>query len=247
MEHLELFFKSVFVDNMVFAYFLGMCSYLAVSKKVSTAVGLGAAVIFVLTVTVPLNWLLDQYILREGALVWLGEGYSDYDLSFLSFILFIATIATMVQLVEIIVEKFSPSLYNSLGIFLPLIAVNCAILGGSLFMQSRDIESFTLALNYGFSSGIGWFLAIIAIAAIREKIRYSNVPPPLRGLGITFIITGLMAIGFMSFGGMLTGGDEETPSLDSDPTNVGMQLEEKSNFENTAITETVEVSEIIQQ
>jgi len=209
MEHIELFFKSVFVDNMVFAYFLGMCSYLAVSKKVTTAVGLGAAVIFVLAVTVPLNWLLDQYILQEGALTWLGEEYADYDLSFLSFILFIATIATMVQLVEIIVEKFSPSLYNSLGIFLPLIAVNCAILGGSLFMQSREIETFTLALNYGISSGIGWFIAIVAIAAIREKIRYSNVPAPLRGLGITFIITGLMAIGFMSFGGMLTGGDEE--------------------------------------
>ena len=230
---------------MVFAYFLGMCSYLAVSKKVSTAVGLGAAVIFVLTVTVPLNWLLDQYILREGALTWLGEEFADYDLSFLSFILFIATIATMVQLVEIIVEKFSPSLYNSLGIFLPLIAVNCAILGGSLFMQSRDIATFDLALNYGFSSGIGWFLAIVAIAAIREKIRYSNVPAPLRGLGITFIITGLMAIGFMSFGGMLTGGDEEAPSLDSDPTNVGMQIEE--NIEPAISTEIVEVSEITQQ
>ncbi|MEP2936885.1 MAG: NADH:ubiquinone reductase (Na(+)-transporting) subunit E [Gilvibacter sp.] len=209
MEHIELFFKSIFVDNMVFAYFLGMCSYLAVSKKVSTAVGLGAAVIFVLTVTVPLNWLLDTYILQEGALSWLGEEYASYDLSFLSFILFIATIATMVQLVEIVVEKFSPALYNSLGIFLPLIAVNCAILGGSLFMQSREIETFTLALNYGFSSGIGWFLAIVAIAAIREKIRYSNVPAPLRGLGITFIITGLMAIGFMSFGGMLPEGDEK--------------------------------------
>ena len=208
MEHLELFFKSIFVDNMVFAYFLGMCSYLAVSKKVSTAVGLGAAVIFVLTITVPLNWFLDNYILQEGALSWLGPQFADYDLSFLSFIMFIATIATMVQLVEIVVEKFSPSLYNSLGIFLPLIAVNCAILGGSLFMQSREIETATLALNYGFSSGIGWFLAIVAIAAIREKIRYSNVPAP-RGLGITFIITGLMAIGFMSFGGMLTGGDEE--------------------------------------
>ena len=145
MEHLELFFKSIFVDNMVFAYFLGMCSYLAVSKKVSTAVGLGAAVIFVLTVTVPLNWLLDQYILQPGALVWLGAEYADYDLSFLSFILFIATIATMVQLVEIVVEKFSPSLYNSLGIFLPLIALNCAILGGSLFMQSREIATFGLA------------------------------------------------------------------------------------------------------
>jgi len=168
-----------------------------------------AAVIFVLAITVPLNWLLDQYILKEGALVWLGPEYADYDLSFLSFIMFIATIATMVQLVEIVVEKFSPSLYNSLGIFLPLIAVNCAILGGSLFMQSREIASVGLAFNYGVCSGICWFLAILAIAAIREKIRYSNVPPPLRGLGITFIITGLMAIGFMSFGGMLTGGDEE--------------------------------------
>ncbi|MCF6181314.1 NADH:ubiquinone reductase (Na(+)-transporting) subunit E [Lutibacter sp.] len=209
MEHLELFFKSIFIDNMVFATFLGMCSYLAVSKKVATAVGLGAAVIFVMAITVPLNWLLDHYILQEGALVWLGPEYAEYDLSFLSFIMFIATIATMVQLVEIIVEKFSPGLYNSLGIFLPLIAVNCAILGGSLFMQSREIPSFSLAFNYGISSGIGWFLAILAMAAIREKIRYSNVPPALRGLGITFIITGLMAIGFMSFGGMLTGGTEK--------------------------------------
>ncbi len=210
MEHLELFFKSIFIDNMVFATFLGMCSYLAVSKKVSTAVGLGAAVIFVLLVTVPVNWLLDQYILQPGALgKWLGEEYASYDLSFLSFIMFIATIATMVQLVEIIVEKFAPALYNSLGIFLPLIAVNCAILGGSLFMQSREIPTISLATVYGLGSGIGWFLAILAIAAIREKIRYSNVPPALRGLGITFIITGLMAIGFMSFGGMLTGGDDD--------------------------------------
>ncbi|MCB0475846.1 MAG: NADH:ubiquinone reductase (Na(+)-transporting) subunit E [Flavobacteriaceae bacterium] len=208
MEQLELFFKSIFIDNMVFATFLGMCSYLAVSKKVSTAIGLGAAVIFVLAITVPVNWLLDQYILKEGALSWLGAEYADYDLSFLSFIMFIATIATMVQLVEIVVEKFAPALYNSLGIFLPLIAVNCAILGGSLFMQSREIPSLGLAVNYGISSGIGWFLAILAIAAIREKIRYSHVPAPLRGLGITFILTGLMAIGFMSFGGMLTGGDE---------------------------------------
>jgi len=209
MEHLELFFKSIFIDNMVFSVFLGMCSYLAVSKKVSTAVGLGAAVIFVLLVTVPANWLLDQYILQPGALSWLGEEYASYDLSFLSFIMFIATIATMVQLVEIIVEKFAPALYTSLGIFLPLIAVNCAILGGSLFMQSREIPSISLATVYGFGSGIGWFLAILAIAAIREKIRYSQVPAPLRGLGITFIITGLMAIGFMSFGGMLTGGDDD--------------------------------------
>lgn len=209
MEHIELFFKSIFIDNMIFATFLGMCSYLAVSKKVSTAVGLGAAVIFVLAVTVPLNWLLDQYILQAGALAWISPEFATYDLSFLSFIMFIATIATMVQLVEIVVEKFSPGLYNSLGIFLPLIAVNCAILGGSLFMQSREIASLGLAFNYGISSGIGWFIAILTIAAIREKIRYSNVPPALRGLGITFIITGLMAIGFMSFGGMLTGGDDE--------------------------------------
>lgn len=209
MEHLELFFKSVFIDNMIFATFLGMCSYLAVSKKVSTAVGLGAAVVFVLAITVPLNWLLDEYMLKAGALSWLGEEYAAYDLSFLSFIMFIATIATMVQLVEIVVEKYSPSLYNSLGIFLPLIAVNCAILGASLFMQARQIPTLGLAFNYGLSSGIGWFLAILSIAAIREKIRYSNVMPPLRGLGITFIITGLMAIGFMSFGGMLTGDNEE--------------------------------------
>jgi Na+-transporting NADH:ubiquinone oxidoreductase subunit E len=245
MEHVELFFKSVFVDNMVFAYFLGMCSYLAVSKKVSTAVGLGAAVIFVLTVTVPLNWLLDQYILQEGALSWLGAEYADYDLSFLSFILFIATIATMVQLVEIVVERFSPALYNSLGIFLPLIAVNCAILGGSLFMQSREIESFGLALNYGFSSGIGWFLAILAIAAIREKIRYSNVPAPLRGLGITFIITGLMAIGFMSFGGMLTGGDDAEKTPEGGSAQVETLSEETSK--ELAQNETLEVSDITPQ
>ena len=227
MEHLELAFKSIFVDNMVFAYFLGMCSYLAVSKKVSTAVGLGAAVIFVLVVTVPLNWLLDQYILQPGALgKWLGEEFASYDLSFLSFIMFIATIATMVQLVEIVVEKFSPSLYNSLGIFLPLIAVNCAILGGSLFMQSREIPTLGLATTYGLGSGIGWFLAILAIAAIREKIRYSNVPPALRGLGITFIITGLMAIGFMSFGGMLTGGDEE-PTQEEKQAVIEEKVDEK--------------------
>ena len=235
MEHLELFFKSIFVDNMVFAYFLGMCSYLAVSKKVSTAVGLGAAVIFVLMITVPLNWLLDQYLLQEGALSWLGEEYADYDLSFLSFIMFIATIATMVQLVEIIVEKFSPSLYNSLGIFLPLIAVNCAILGGSLFMQSREIETLGLAFNYGISSGIGWFLAILAIAAIREKIRYSAVPPALRGLGITFIITGLMAIGFMSFGGMLTGGDE-APKTENNAVAIKKELEKETEKDTKKVS-----------
>src|SRR6056297_1130632 len=232
LEHIELFFKSIFIDNMVFAVFLGMCSYLAVSKKVATAVGLGAAVIFVLAVTVPLNWLLDKYLLQEGALVWLGEEYADYNLSFLSFILFIATIATMVQLVEIIVEKFSPSLYNSLGIFLPLIAVNCAILGGSLFMQAREIETFGLALNYGVSSGIGWFLAILAIAAIREKIRYSNVPAPLRGLGITFIITGLMGIGFQSFGGMLTGDNEPPEETQNTTVKTKEQKEIKKEIED---------------
>jgi Na+-transporting NADH:ubiquinone oxidoreductase subunit E len=208
MDLIEIFFKSVFIDNMVFAVFLGMCSYLAVSKKVTTAVGLGAAVIFVLMITVPLNYLLNEYLLAPGALSWLGAEYADYDLSFLTFILFIATIATMVQLVEMIVEKFMPELYNSLGIFLPLIAVNCAILGGSLFMQQKEFTNIAQATVYGIGSGLGFFLAILAIAAIREKIRYSNIPAPFRGLGMTFILTGLMAIGFMSFGGMLTGGDD---------------------------------------
>jgi len=198
----SLFVRSIFIENMVFAYFLGMCSYLAVSKTVKTAVGLGAAVIFVLTITVPVNYLLDTYILKEGALVWLGPGYADIDLSFLSFIMFIAVIASMVQLVEMIVERFAPALYSALGIFLPLIAVNCAILGGSLFMQQKNFISVTESAVYGLGSGVGWFLAIVAIAAIREKIAYSNVPKPLKGLGITFIITGLMAIAFMSFSGI---------------------------------------------
>ena len=202
MEYLNLFVRSIFIENMIFAYFLGMCSYLAVSKTVNTAVGLGAAVIFVLTVTVPINFLLDQYLLSPGALSWLSPEYADVDLSFLSFIMFIAVIASMVQLVEMIVEKFAPSLYGALGIFLPLIAVNCAILGGSLFMQQKNFGGIGEAVTYGLGSGIGWFLAIIAIAAIREKITYSNVPAPLKGLGITFIITGLMAIGFMSFMGI---------------------------------------------
>ena len=187
---------------MVFAYFLGMCSYLAVSKTVKTADGLGKAVIFVLTITVPLNFLIDQYVLQAGALKWIGPQYDQIDLSFLSFIMFIAVIASMVQLVEMIVEKFSPALYGALGIFLPLIAVNCAILGGSLFMQIKDFSGITESAIYGFGSGIGWLLAIVGVAAIREKIAYSNVPAPLRGLGITFIITGLMAIGFMSFMGI---------------------------------------------
>jgi|MGYP000188571060 Na+-transporting NADH:ubiquinone oxidoreductase subunit E len=202
IDYANLFIKSIFIENMIFAYFLGMCSYLAVSKTVKTAVGLGFAVIFVLTITVPLNFLIDQYLLRPGALGWIGPDYAELDLSFLSFIMFIAVIASMVQLVEMIVEKFAPALYGALGIFLPLIAVNCAILGGSLFMQIKDFSGITESAIYGFGSGIGWLLAIVAIAAIREKIAYSNVPAPLKGLGITFIITGLMAIGFMSFMGI---------------------------------------------
>ncbi len=203
MENLiNLFVRSVFIDNMVFAYFLGMCSYLAVSKTVKTSMGLGIAVMFVLVITVPLNWLMENYLLKTGALTWLGSEFAEVDLGFLSFILFIATIAAMVQLVEMIVEKFSPALYNALGIFLPLIAVNCAILGGSLFMQQRDFSTITEASVYALGSGVGWALAIVSIAAIREKITYSNVPAPLRGLGITFIITGLMAIAFMSFMGI---------------------------------------------
>ena len=210
----NIFIKSIFIDNMVFAYFLGMCSYLAVSKTVKTSVGLGLAVVFVLGITVPVNFLLENYVLKEGALSsWLGERFLTVDLSFLSFILFIAVIASMVQLVEMIVEKFSPSLYSSLGIFLPLIAVNCAILGASLFMQERDYANITEATIFGLGSGVGWFLAIVGIAAIREKIRYSNVPPALRGLGITFIITGLMGIAFMSFMGIkLEDSKKEVPA-----------------------------------
>jgi len=201
-EIFNIFIKSIFIDNMVFAYFLGMCSYLAVSKTVKTSVGLGAAVVFVLGITVPVDYMLNEYILKAGALAWLDASFADVDLSFLSFILFIAIIASMVQLVEMIVEKFSPTLYSSLGIFLPLIAVNCAILGGSLFMQEREYQSLAQATSFGLGSGVGWFLAIVGIAAIREKIRYSDVPAPLRGLGITFIITGLMGIAFMSFLGI---------------------------------------------
>jgi Na+-transporting NADH:ubiquinone oxidoreductase subunit E len=199
---ISIFFKSVFVENMIFAYFLGMCSYLAVSKTVKTAVGLGIAVTFVLTITLPVNYLLENYVLKAGALVWLDQSFSDLDLSFLSFIMFIAIIAAMVQLVEMVVEKFAPALYSALGIFLPLIAVNCAILGGSLFMQERAFANIGQATIYGVGSGIGWLLAIVAIAAIRERLKYSHVPAPLRGLGITFIITGLMGIAFMSFMGI---------------------------------------------
>ena len=203
MENLlNLFVRSIFIDNMIFAYFLGMCSYLAVSKTVKTSIGLGAAVIFVLIMTAPLNWLMDTYVLKAGALAWLSPDLKDVDLSYLSFLMFIAVIAAVVQLVEMFVEKFSPTLYNALGIFLPLIAVNCAILGVSLFMQEREYESINEVFVYAAGSGVGWFLAIVSIAAIREKITYSHIPPALRGLGITFILTGLMAIAFMSFMGI---------------------------------------------
>lgn len=202
MEYISLFVKSIFVDNMIFAYFLGMCSYLAVSKNVKTASGLGAAVIFVLLVTLPINYLLNTYVLSPGALSWLSPSLASVDLSFLSFITFIAVIAAIVQLVEMVVEKFAPSLYSELGIFLPLIAVNCAILGGALFMQQKDFVNVGEATVYALGSGIGWFLAIVTLAAIREKMSYSNVPAPLKGIGITFITVGLMAMAFMTFMGI---------------------------------------------
>lgn len=202
MDLLNLAIKAIFIENMIFAFFLGMCSYLAVSKKVKTAIGLGAAVVFVLTITTPMNWLLQEYVLKKDAIM---EGV---DLSFLQFLMFIATIAAMVQLVEMVIEKVSPSLYGSLGIFLPLIAVNCSILGSSLFMVSREY-TLSEATVFGFSSGIGWLLAIVALAAIREKLKYSQVPAPLRGLGITMFVTGLMGIAFMSFMGIKPGEKEE--------------------------------------
>ena len=204
MENLlNIFVRSVFIDNMIFAYFLGMCSYLAVSKTVKTSFGLGIAVVFVLLITVPVNYLLDNFVLKAGALSWLlGESAANIDLSFLSFIMFIAVIAAIVQLVEMVVEKFAPALYNQLGIFLPLIAVNCAIMGASLFMQERGYANIGEATAFGLGSGIGWLLAIVGIGAIREKLKYSNIPAPLRGIGITFIVTGLMAISFMSFLGI---------------------------------------------
>lgn len=192
--------RSIFIDNMIFAYFLGMCSYLAISKKVKTAFGLGVAVIFVLGVTVPINWIIQNYILKEGAMAWLGADFSSVDLSFLQFIVFISVIAAVVQLTEMAIEKFSPALYGTLGIFLPLIAVNCSILGGALFMVGRPYN-LAEATVYGFGSGIGWMLAIVALAGVREKMKYSNVPAPLRGLGITFILVGLMSLGFLSFMG----------------------------------------------
>jgi Na+-transporting NADH:ubiquinone oxidoreductase subunit E len=193
-DFFNVFIKTAFIENMILSYFLGMCSYLAVSKSVKTALGLGIAVIFVLGITMPMNWLINEYLLKE-------TGIFGMDLTFLRFILFIAVIAALVQLVEMVVEKFSPSLYNALGIFLPLITVNCAILGGSLFMISRELD-LNKSIAFGLGGGFGWFLAIVALAAIREKIQYSNVPPALRGLGIAFILTGLMGMAFMSLMGI---------------------------------------------
>lgn len=199
-EFFSIATKAIFIENILLANFLGMCSFLACSKKIDTAVGLGLAVVFVLSVTAPVNWLIFEFLLKDGALAW--AGLPTVDLSFLQFICFIAVIAAMVQLVEILLDKFSPTLYNALGIFLPLIAVNCAILGTSLFMVGPKGYGFAESCVYGFSSGIGWLLAIVAMAAIRTKLQYSNLPAGLRGLGMTMIITGLMAIGFMSFIGI---------------------------------------------
>lgn len=202
MEYFNIFVKSIFIDNMIFAFFLGMCSYLAVSKTVKTSLGLGIAVTFVLLITVPVNYLIDKYLLTPGALTWLSSSLADVDLSFLSLILFIAVIAAIVQIVEMVIEKYSPALYNALGIFLPLIAVNCAVLGGSLFMQQRAYANIGEVTCFALGSGIGWLIAIVGIAAIRERLRYSAIPPALKGVGITFIITGLMGIAFMSFMGI---------------------------------------------
>jgi len=201
-QSISIFVRSIFVDNMIFAYYLGMCSYLAVSKNVNTALGLGLAVTFILVCTLPINYLLENYVLKEGALSWLGVQFSAVNMSFLSFIIFIAVIASFSQLVEMVVEKFFPALYTSLGIFLPLIAVHCAIMGGSLFMQQKSFANVGEATSYALGSGIGWMIAILGMAAIREKLAYSNVPKPLRGLGISFIITGLMGLGFLCFSGL---------------------------------------------
>ena len=201
MELLKLFIQSTFIDNMVFSFFFDMCSYIAVSKSVKTANGLGLAVTFVMLMTVPLNYLLENYVLKAGALKWISPSLAEVDLSFLSFILFIAVIAAFVQLLEMVVEKFSPSLYNSLGIFLPLIAVNCAIMGGALFMQQRNFATVGEAAVFGFGSGFGWWIAILVMAAIRERLSYSNVPKGLRGPGLAFIITGLLGMAFMIFSG----------------------------------------------
>jgi len=205
-EVVNIFVKSIFIDNMIFAYFLGMCSYLAVSKNTKTAIGLGIAVLFMLIITVPINYLLLEFVLKEGALSWLGPQFANIDLSFLSLVIFIALVASVTQILEMVIEKFVPSLYASLGIFLPLLAVHCAVMGGSLFMQERVIaqvySSIAQASSFALGSGIGWFLAVVSLAAIREKLSYSQVPAPLRGLGITFIVVGMMGIAFMSFMGI---------------------------------------------
>jgi Na+-transporting NADH:ubiquinone oxidoreductase subunit E len=203
MELVNLAIKSIFIENMALAFFLGMCSFVAVSKKVETAMGLGVAVVFVLTLTTPLNAAIYNYLLKPGALSWAvsADVAKDIDLSFLGFIAYIATIAAATQVVEMSIDKFSPALYSALGVFLPLIAVNCAILGASLFMVQREYN-VTEATVYGFGAGVGWWLAIVALSAIRERLKYSNVPPALRGLGLTFMITGLMAIAFQIFGGI---------------------------------------------
>src|SRR5690554_5995562 len=240
---LDIFVKAIFTENMIFAYFLGMCSYLAVSKTVKTAVGLGIAVTFVLVVTIPINYLLENYLLQEGALVWLNPEYgvngsNTMNLGFLSFIIFIAVVAATVQLVEMIVEKFSPALYGALGIFLPLIAVNCSILGGALFMQDRQYSTILDATAFAMGSGIGWFLAIVFLAAIREKIRYSNVPPALRGIGITFIVTGLMGIAFQSFMGI------EYGSSNKNKEEQNIETSSMKSESPTAIEE-IETSQVI--
>jgi len=200
MELINIGIRSAFIENMIFSYFLGMCSFLAISKKVNTAMGLGVAVVFVIGVTVPINWLIHQYVLNAGALAWLGPDFANVDLGFLQFIVFISVIAAVVQLTEMVVEKASPALYGTLGIFLPLIAVNCSVLGAALFMVSRPYN-LAEATVYGFGSGIGWMIAIVALAGVREKMKYSNVPGPLKGLGITFLLVGLMSLGFLSFMG----------------------------------------------
>jgi len=201
-EHLDIFFRSVFIENMIFAYFLGMCSFLAISKNVKTAFGLGVTVAFVLLISLPISYLLENYVLKPGALRWLGPAFEDVNIYFLSFILFIAVVASIVQLLEMVIDRYMPALYNSLGIFLPLIAVNCAILGACLFMQQKEFPNVGVATTYGLGSGLGWLLAIVGMAAIREKLRYSDIPKPLKGLGIAFIITALMGLGFMSFAGI---------------------------------------------
>ena len=234
LEHyLSIFITTVFIENIALSVFLGMCTFIAISKKIDAAFGLGVAVIAVCLITVPLNNFIFNTILKDGALAW--AGLPDVNLQFVGLISYIGVIAAAVQILEMFLDRFVPALYNALGVFLPLITVNCAILGGSLFMQSREIPSLGLALTYGVGSGIGWFLAILAIAAIREKIRYSSVPPALRGLGITFIITGLMAIGFMSFGGMLTGGDEDKKEQTTEAATL-IKLEPSSESTDKQIT-----------